>query len=186
VEFVVVGAGAIGGTVGARLLRDGHDVLFCDVDGEHVAAINEHGLTIEGPLEQFTVEARAVVPADLPAPLGAVLLAVKAQHTEAALAEVGPRLAPHPEPAPAGVRSVARFVWLRSGVAGWWDPAEAAGAEVGAGALLGTASDLYGDTIEEVRAPESGVLLFVTTSPAVQAQGLLLGLGAGVEPLQPG
>jgi len=74
VEFVVVGAGAIGGTVGARLLRDGHDVLFCDVDGEHVAAINEHGLTIEGPLEQFTVEARAVVPADLPAPLGAVLL----------------------------------------------------------------------------------------------------------------
>ena len=93
-EFVVVGAGAIGGTVGARLLRDGHDVLFCDVDGEHVAAINEHGLTIEGPLEQFTVEARAVVPADLPAPLGAVLLAVKAQHTEAALAEVGPRLAP--------------------------------------------------------------------------------------------
>ena len=36
-EFVVVGAGAIGGTVGARLLREGHDVLFCDVDGEHVA-----------------------------------------------------------------------------------------------------------------------------------------------------
>ena len=91
-----------------------------------------------------------------------------------------------PEPPPAGMRSVARFVWLRSGAAGWWDPAEAAGAEVGAGALLGTVSDLYGDTIEEVRAPESGVLLFVTTSPAVQAQGLLLGLGAGVEPLQPG
>ena len=31
-EYVVVGAGAIGGTVGARLARDGHDVLFCDAD----------------------------------------------------------------------------------------------------------------------------------------------------------
>ena len=52
-EYVVVGAGAIGGTVGARLARDGHDVLFCDADPEHVAAINESGLTLEGPVEQF-------------------------------------------------------------------------------------------------------------------------------------
>ena len=88
-----------------------------------------------------------------------------------------------PEPPPAGMRSVARFVWLRSGAAGWWEPVEGAGAAVEAGALLGTVSDLYGDTIEEVRAPESGVLLFVTTSPAVDTEGLLLGLGAGIEPV---
>ena len=31
-SYVVVGAGAIGGTVGARLLRAGHDVLLCDAD----------------------------------------------------------------------------------------------------------------------------------------------------------
>jgi len=91
-----------------------------------------------------------------------------------------------PAASPPGMRSVARFVWLRSRAAGWWEPAVRAGSEVGTGALLGTVSDLYGDTIEEVHAPESGVLLFVTTSPAVDADGLLLGLGAGVEPVQPG
>ena len=52
-HYVVVGAGAIGGTVGARLARDGHDVLLCDADAEHVAAINRDGLAIEGPVEQL-------------------------------------------------------------------------------------------------------------------------------------
>jgi 2-dehydropantoate 2-reductase len=93
VEYVVVGAGAIGGTVGARLVRDGHDVLFSDVDPEHVAAMNEHGLSIEGPVEEFTVPARAVPPADLPDDLRCVLLAVKAQDTESAVAAVVPHLA---------------------------------------------------------------------------------------------
>jgi 2-dehydropantoate 2-reductase len=92
-DYVVVGAGAIGGTVGARLARDGHSVLFCDADAEHVAAINERGLAVEGPLEQFTVQATAVSPDDLPTGLGAVLLAVKHQHTAAAAARIAPRLA---------------------------------------------------------------------------------------------
>jgi 2-dehydropantoate 2-reductase len=92
VDYVVVGAGAIGGTVGARLVRDGYQVLFCDADAEHVAAINAAGLTIEGPVEQFTVRARAVVPDELPDRLDTVLLAVKAQHTAAALVGIAPRL----------------------------------------------------------------------------------------------
>ncbi|HEU5373076.1 MAG TPA: 2-dehydropantoate 2-reductase N-terminal domain-containing protein, partial [Gaiellaceae bacterium] len=91
--YVVVGAGAIGGTIGARLARDGHSVLFCDADTDHVAAINANGLTIEGPVETFTVAAEAVSPDQLPGELHAVLLAVKSQHTDAALAEVAPRLA---------------------------------------------------------------------------------------------
>jgi 2-dehydropantoate 2-reductase len=92
-SYVVVGAGAIGGTVGARLLRAGHDVLLCDADPGHVAAINAGGLTLEGPLEQFTVPAPAVGPDELPDRLGTVLLAVKHQHTRAALARIAPRLA---------------------------------------------------------------------------------------------
>jgi 2-dehydropantoate 2-reductase len=94
VDYVVVGAGAIGGTVGARLARDGHDVLLCDADPEHVAAVNAHGLEIEGPVEQFTVRLPAVLPGELPDELGAVLLAVKSQHTGAALDAIAPRLAP--------------------------------------------------------------------------------------------
>jgi 2-dehydropantoate 2-reductase len=92
-SYVVVGAGAIGGTVGARLARDGHEVLFCDTDAEHVRAINEQGLVIEGPVEQFTARAPAVLPEALPARLGTVLLAVKAHHTGEAMAHVAPRLA---------------------------------------------------------------------------------------------
>jgi 2-dehydropantoate 2-reductase len=93
-EYVVVGAGAIGGTVGAHLARAGHSVLFCDTDPEHVAAINANGLAIEGPVETFTVEASAVAPDELPDDLHAVLLAVKSQHTDSALDAVAPRLAP--------------------------------------------------------------------------------------------
>ena len=55
--------------------------------------MNESGLTLEGPLEQFTVPARAVALDALPEGLGAVLLAVKHQHTRAALEAIAPRLA---------------------------------------------------------------------------------------------
>ena len=92
-DYVVVGAGAIGGTVGARLVRDGHEVLFCDADADHVAAINASGLSIEGPVEQFSVRARAVLPEELPDGLRTVLLAVKAQHTADAIARIAPLLA---------------------------------------------------------------------------------------------
>jgi 2-dehydropantoate 2-reductase len=92
-KYAVVGAGAIGGTVGARLARDGHEVLLCDSDAEHVAAINRDGLCIEGPVEQFRVRLAAVTPDELPQGLGAVLLAVKAHHTAEAMQEIEPRLA---------------------------------------------------------------------------------------------
>jgi len=46
------------------------------------------------------------------------------------------------------------------------------------GQLLGRVRNLWGDALEEVSAPRGGVILFVTTSPAVAANGLLLGLGA--------
>jgi 2-dehydropantoate 2-reductase len=84
VNFTVIGAGAIGGTVGAHLVRSGHEVLLCDADAAHVAAINERGLQITGPVEQFTVRVPAVTPSDLPAQLaGVVLVSVKTQHTQA-------------------------------------------------------------------------------------------------------
>ncbi len=93
-DYTVVGAGAIGGTVGARLVRDGRSVLFCDMSRDHVDAIGAGGLRITGPVEEFAVAAAAVTSDKLPPALGHVLLAVKAHHTEAALAELAPRLAP--------------------------------------------------------------------------------------------
>ena len=81
-KFTVIGAGAIGGTVGAHLVRSGHDVLLCDADPLHVAAINDRGLRITGPVEEFTVQVPAVTPDQLPASLdGVVLVSVKTHHT---------------------------------------------------------------------------------------------------------
>jgi uncharacterized protein len=87
------------------------------------------------------------------------------------------------DPPPRRVQHVGRFVWLRSHAEGWWEAAVGAGDEVPAGARVGVVRDLYGDVVEEVVSPESGVVLFLTTSPAVGADGLLLGLGAELEPL---
>ena len=83
-QLTIIGAGAIGGTIGAHLIRAGHDILFCEVDPSQVEAINLNGLTIEGPVENFSVAARAVLPADLPHSLGRVAIAVKSHHTRAA------------------------------------------------------------------------------------------------------
>jgi 2-dehydropantoate 2-reductase len=93
VRYLVLGCGAIGGTVAAGLARDGHDVLVSDADPAVVRAVNERGLTITGPVENFTAELPAVAPADLPEQLdGPVLLAVKAHHTSAAAAMLAGRL----------------------------------------------------------------------------------------------
>jgi 2-dehydropantoate 2-reductase len=93
VRYLVLGCGAIGGTVAAGLARDGHDVLVSDADPAVVQAINDRGLRITGPVENFTVGVRAVSPADLPQRMdGPVLLAVKAHHTAAAAGLLAGRL----------------------------------------------------------------------------------------------
>jgi predicted deacylase len=84
------------------------------------------------------------------------------------------------EPLAARSRDVGDFVWLRCQRAGFWAAAVQTGDEVPEGALLGEVRDLYGDVLEEVRAPAPGVLLFLTTSAAVADDGLLLGLGTNI------
>ncbi|HUC26117.1 MAG TPA: amidase family protein [Streptosporangiaceae bacterium] len=92
-RYLVLGCGAIGGTVAAGLARDGHDVLVCDTDPEVVCAVNASGIQIVGPVEQFTARVQAVAPADLPDRIDCpVLVAVKAHHTPAAAALLTGRL----------------------------------------------------------------------------------------------
>ena len=79
---------------------------------------------------------------------------------------------------PSQSKTVHRFIWIHSTPAGFWEAAVKAGDVVGAGDTLGAVKDLYGDTLETLRAPEDGVILFLTTSAAVAEEGLLLGLGA--------
>ena len=82
------------------------------------------------------------------------------------------------DPAPAPVY-LDKFIWPRTPRAGWWEPAVRVGETVSAGQVLGTVSTLDGGTVlETCTAPADGVILFLTSSPAVAADGLLLGLGA--------
>jgi 2-dehydropantoate 2-reductase len=92
-RFVVMGAGAIGGAVGGRLFQKGFDVTLI-ARGEHLSAL-ESGLVLESPGETVTLPVPAVGdPAQVSwAPDGdgdpVVLLAVKGQHTDQALTQLG-------------------------------------------------------------------------------------------------
>jgi len=93
-RITIVGAGAIGGATGAFLSAAGHDVLMVDNVREHVDAINSGGLRVSGIRGDAVFRVRACLPADLQGPLEFVILAVKAQHTEGAIAPVAPLVAP--------------------------------------------------------------------------------------------
>jgi len=74
---------------------------------------------------------------------------------------------------------LSRFIWLRCEKAGWWEPEVRTGEQVAEGQVLGTVSTLDGgEVLQTINAPTAGVPMFITSSPAVADDGLLLGLGA--------
>ncbi|MDZ5471317.1 2-dehydropantoate 2-reductase [Bacillus sp. 31A1R] len=94
-EITIVGAGAIGGVLGAYLTLNGENVLLCDIAENHVQKINQEGIKIEGPVEVLTVDCKAMTPKELVGrgkPLEMVLLAVKAHHTKTAIEQLRPLL----------------------------------------------------------------------------------------------
>jgi len=92
-RYTVVGAGAIGGTIGAYMQRAGESVQFVDAAADHVGRMQAAGLTIRGFDQTFTVQpVRAMLPGELDGPLEVVLLAVKAQDTRVAIESLLPWL----------------------------------------------------------------------------------------------
>ncbi|UFN48153.1 NAD(P)-binding domain-containing protein [Roseomonas sp. OT10] len=93
-RILIWGAGAIGGAIGAALVRDGFDVTFVDIVPEHVAAIRDpaRGLRISGPVAEYSVTAPAFLPEEVQGVWDRVFLAVKAHHTEAACRALLPHL----------------------------------------------------------------------------------------------
>jgi 2-dehydropantoate 2-reductase len=88
-RFVIVGAGAIGGVVGARLFEAGTDVTLV-ARGEHGRAIAESGLTLVEPDRTVTVRVPVVASVG-GAGIGSgdlVVLAVKSQDTPTVLTEL--------------------------------------------------------------------------------------------------
>ena len=91
-EILIWGAGAIGGVLGAYWARAGQPVTMVDIVADHVTACRTEGLKIEGPVEEFTQVVPAVLPEKLTKTYNCVVLAVKAQATEPAVASILPLL----------------------------------------------------------------------------------------------
>jgi 2-dehydropantoate 2-reductase len=84
-SYVVVGAGAIGGTLAFYLARAGHQVDVVEIDPDHREAIADHGLVIERDDQRYTQRVeRVMAPDEAPSNMQRVLLAVKANSTEGA------------------------------------------------------------------------------------------------------
>jgi 2-dehydropantoate 2-reductase len=87
-RYVIIGAGAVGGTIGARLFQSGHEVVLV-ARGAHLAAMREHGLRFVTPEEDVRLAVPAVAG---PEELGALraddvlVLCVKSQDTAGVLA----------------------------------------------------------------------------------------------------
>jgi 2-dehydropantoate 2-reductase len=93
---VIVGAGAIGGTLGHHLARAGHPVTVVDADPEHVRHISADGIVLQRGEARSTArvaQASTPDPDGPPQRIDRVLLAVKAQATGSALDWIAPRLA---------------------------------------------------------------------------------------------
>jgi 2-dehydropantoate 2-reductase len=89
VRFVIYGAGAIGGVVGAALHASGHDVTLI-ARGPHLQAIRDRGLKVERP-EGADVVSIAVAGHPSEVPIGSedvVLLTMKSQDTVQALKDL--------------------------------------------------------------------------------------------------
>jgi 2-dehydropantoate 2-reductase len=93
-RFLVLGAGAIGGYFGGRLLASGRDVTFLVRPGR-VEQLAATGLVISSPAGDVTIPSPpTVLAANLRDPFDVVLLACKAYDLDAAMDAVGPAVGP--------------------------------------------------------------------------------------------
>ncbi|WP_306184265.1 MULTISPECIES: ketopantoate reductase family protein [unclassified Streptomyces] len=91
-RYIIIGAGAVGGAVGGRLAQSGREVVLV-ARGAHLGALRAGGLRLRVPEGELTYRLPAVDGPDALGELRAddvLILAVKTQDTEAALAAWGP------------------------------------------------------------------------------------------------
>jgi 2-dehydropantoate 2-reductase len=86
-KFVIVGAGATGGFLGARLARAGEDVTLV-ARGQHLAAMQANGVRVIGDGEEFTAHPTCTDDLSVVGSADVVFLTVKAH----ALTALAPRL----------------------------------------------------------------------------------------------
>jgi len=91
VNITIMGAGSLGCLLGGYLAHADHEVSMVDVVPERVAAIQAHGIVVEGVRGDFEARARAAEAPDGP-PADLVIVCVKAQDTDRAAATLAEHL----------------------------------------------------------------------------------------------
>ena len=132
-RVAIYGTGGAGGFFGVKLARSGEEVTFL-ARGEHLKAIQAHGLCVETPAGEIVIQpAKATDDPRQVAPVDVVLLGVKAWQVEEAARNMQPMVGP------------ATFVIpLRNGVEAPSQLAPVLGAEHVLGSLCGTFSWVVG------------------------------------------
>jgi 2-dehydropantoate 2-reductase len=84
-RYAIVGAGSVGGLIGAQLTRAGHDTVLVDQWPEHVDVMQRHGICLDLSGKQITVPVHALhlyeVQSLLRNPIDMALLCVKSYDT---------------------------------------------------------------------------------------------------------
>lgn len=92
-RIAVMGAGGVGGYLGAKLAAAGEQVTLI-ARGAHLEAIRAHGLRVGGAETLHVADARATGDPAAAAPVDVVLFCVKLYDTEAAAEAIAPALGP--------------------------------------------------------------------------------------------
>ncbi len=144
-RFAVVGAGAIGGFIGAALMRSGTDVSLVS-RGEHLRAIQKSGLSIRSQIGNFRINVPAVDDLRKIRQPDVILLTVKAHQ----LGEVLEQLEPFRQ------RS-STFIPMQNGIPFWYshqwhlqsvDPRGKIAAAIDARSIVGSVVQASGRIVE--------------------------------------
>ncbi len=129
-KILILGAGAIGGYFGGRLVQAGADVCFL-VRPRRQAQLQASGLVVRSPHGDFQVPVRTVLREQVDAPAELVLLTCKAYDLDAAIESVAPAMGPQTTLVPLlnGLAHIDR-------VAAAFGPARVAGGSCGIPATL--------------------------------------------------
>ena len=89
---ILIGAGQVGGIIGGRLVRAGHELILCDTDREHVEAVRGAGLRVDLPNDSFTVRPQILFPNEVSGKFDLIMIAVRSEGTKAVLDAVANRM----------------------------------------------------------------------------------------------
>jgi 2-dehydropantoate 2-reductase len=142
-RILVLGAGAIGGYYGGRLVEGGADVSFL-VRPRRARQLAERGLVVRSPLGDIERPVTTLLAEEIREPFDLVLLSCKAYDLDSAIAAIAPALGPH-----GAVLPLLNGITHMAALAGRFGAARVLGGACGIGATLDPAGEVRHATAME-------------------------------------